>query len=590
MKYTKLRLVCCVTVLLFISSGLFAVTFNDDPELLSLYAKGERLMKEGAFYDAANLFEELAARFPNSPNLDLVLFQRAKANYYDLAFSEAIAGFKYYIGSYPDAAEAPYAYFFLGNAYYRNDQVRLAIDAYSSALQFSQEQKLDDLVITSLKSAFANAGVLSLTEADFSNISGTKRCRVLTLLADEYVTRADIKKAERLLSICGETVDPDVAGNINTGSGNKPFEIAVVVPFSGELEPFGQMIYNGAVIASEQYRAETGKQIVLTPYDTKGDPIEAARIISNLAEGVTTDLVIGPLTSEEASVASAILHKTALPMIAPAATEAGLTRLSTSAFQLAPNIELEGITLAEYAVHYLNADSAVIISSTVTEDIRMSRAFARRFKMLGGTVAAIQYYRSRDKDFGMYIRDLKRMIIGGEQDSTFYITPDGDTLDWDVLPVDVDCIFMPGNPTQLRQLVPQVNFYNVSGFFLGSDGWGDNAVYRMGDNVTKNAVFASPFLESKRSDAYLQLAADYDSRYGEQPQRLATLGYDAVQLATNALHEGPQTRESLIDKLSRVTSYNGASGMISFGEFRENIEMPLYQIQNEQAAPVTTVQ
>ena len=95
-----------------------------------------------------------------------------------------------------------------------------------------------------------------------------------------------------------------------------------------------------------------------------------------------------------------------------AATEAGLTRLSESSFQLSPNVELQGVVMAEYAVFQLGADSAAILTSTASEHLRMARAFADRFTELGGTMVAVQYYRSRDKDFGPIVRDIKGMILG----------------------------------------------------------------------------------------------------------------------------------------------------------------------------------
>ncbi|HKK21019.1 MAG TPA: penicillin-binding protein activator, partial [candidate division Zixibacteria bacterium] len=365
-----------------------------------------------------------------------------------------------------------------------------------------------------------------------------------------------------------------------------PLDIAMVLPLSGDLRSFGQEIYNGAVIGAQMYRDESGKEVNLETYDTQGDPIEAARIISELSKSVSTDAAIGPLTSEEAAVASATLACGTLPMVAPAATQAGLTSLSSTSFQMSPNIDLEAITLAEYAFNRLHADTAAVISSTSTDDIRMTRAFSDRFEALGGTVIAVEYYSVRDKDFGTYIRDIKGMILGATKDSTFYINADGDTLDVDVIPARIDCLFMPGNSRQLRQLIPQVNFYNLSGQYLGSDGWADDMIYRLGDDVTKQAVFASPFIEGENSEEYLKFSAAFDSRYGGQPQRLAALGYDAMRLVAQAAAAGGNGRDNIVAQLRKISNYAGASGVISFGENRENIEMPLYRIESAKPVPL----
>jgi branched-chain amino acid transport system substrate-binding protein len=217
----------------------------------------------------------------------------------------------------------------------------------------------------------------------------------------------------------------------------------------------------------------------------------------------------------------------------------------------------------------------------------MTRAFSDRFEALGGTVLAVEYYSVRDKDFGTYIRDIKGLILGATKDSTFYINADGDTLDVDVIPARIDCLFMPGNSRQLRQLIPQVNFYNLSGQYLGSDGWADDMIYRLGDDVTKQAVFASPFIEGENSEEYLKFSAAYDSRYGGQPQRLAALGYDAMRLVAQAAAAGGNGRDNIVARLRQISNYAGASGVISFGENRENIEMPLYRIETAKPVPLT---
>ncbi|RKX24932.1 MAG: hypothetical protein DRP45_07120, partial [Candidatus Zixiibacteriota bacterium] len=322
-------------------------------------------------------------------------------------------------------------------------------------------------------------------------------------------------------------------------------------------------------------------EIKLSPFDTKGDPINAARIVKELINS-SVDAVIGPLTSEEAAVTSATLSCGTLPIIAPAATQSGLTLLSESAFQLSPNVELQGIRMAEYATLNLQADSAAVITPTGTDDLRMTRAFTDRFVELGGTILAIQYYRTRDKDFGDHIQSIKAQLLGVHPDSMFFIDERGDTLDADGIPCVVDCMFLPGRPGQLRQLLPQINFYNLNAAYLGSDGWGDDAIYRLGDNITKGAVFPSPFLQQQTSEEYLRFAAAYDLRYGKQPQRLACLGYDAARIISMAARAGATTREELVLRLSGITQYQGAAATLTFGEYRENTELPLYRISDGQ--------
>lgn len=587
---TGRNIIAASLCLLMLLAGVSAAEIIDDsPEVISLYEKGKRLLREKDWFGAVDVFKELEARFPGSPNSDLFVFNRGKAKYHLADYSEAVAAFNYFISRFPNSAYLAHAYFFLGSSHYLKGDVNRAVQTHLKAFELSNDRELDELLTASLLGAFRNAASVNLTDADFRRLSEDKACALARPLSRIHLERGEMSRAASMLAVCGEHLD--VSGvAVPDAVGASDLEIAVVLPLSGELQSYGEEIYNGAVIAVDLFRRETGRDVSVLPYDTRGDPIEAARIIGDLSRSSSTDAVIGPLTSEEAAVSSAALNCASLPLIAPAATQAGLTRLSSTTFQLAPNIDLEGIAMAQYAVRELGADSVAIISSTAADHLRMTRAFAGHFESLGGTVVAYEYYRSRDKDFGAYIRDIKAILLGQPADSTYFINADGDTLDADIVPAFIDCIFLPGDAGQLRQLLPQIHFYNLNGAYLGSDGWGDPEVYKLGDNITKGAVFSSPFLEGRQSEQYLKLATTYDKRYASRPQRLAALGFDAASLIAAASVGAGATRDDILNRLQPVSGYEGASGRISFGEYRENIEMPIYRIEGERAIELSSGQ
>ncbi len=573
-----------LTILVAVGSSI-AGSSGDPAEAVSLLAKGKRLLREGNWYHAAKTFEELAGRYPNSENLDQFVFYRAKAKYYSGEFSEAIAGFTYFLSRFGDSQEAAYAHFFLANAYYRHGDISLAARNYLEAYRLTDDEQLTDMAAASLAAAFKKASSISIGKADFAALPIKKRCSLSRVLADILADRGQAAAAEELRFSCGGSTDrADILQGRSSNRKNE-LEIAMVLPFSGELHFFGEDIYDGAAVAAELYRSKETGNLKLAPYDTKGDPINAARIIGEVSESEAS-AAIGPLSSEATSVVSARLSCESLPLLIPAATQAGLTRLSGTSFQLSPNIELQGVKMAEYAVDNLQANSAAVITSTSTEHLQMAKAFSQRFQQLGGTVVAEEHYRSRDKDFGPYIKDIKAILLGKHPDSIFFVNEDGDTLDPDGIPAHVDCLFLPGNPRQIRLLLPQITFYNLNGSYLGSDGWGDETVLKLGDDITKGAVFPSPFLRGASSEEYVRFAAAYDARFGHRPNRLSALGYDAVQLLIAATSSGTWSRKMLSEELKKVRDYHGASGEITFGVNRENIEMPLFHILSEEAVPL----
>ncbi len=565
-----------------LTAEISADNIDDQPEVVTLYNKGKRLLREGNWLDAARLFEELAGRFPESPNLDLFIINRAKADYYFGNHNKALAGFNNFLARCAKSPYTPHVYFFMGNIYYMRGDIDKAVSNYIRSYGLAEDSRLMNLLHEALEGAVRNAGSVMLHPDDFENLPVDKKCKLIKHLAPVLNDRQEYIIARDLLEHCGEKTDLATGGTYQAHLMSDILEVALVLPLSGELQSFGEDIYNGAVIAADFYRQETGRKIKLSSFDTKGDPIGAARIVRNLANSAI-DVIIGPLTSEEAAVASATLNCSNLPLVAPAATQAGLTYLNETSFQLSPNIELQGVQMADYAVLHLKADSAAVIAPTSTDEMRIVKAFTERFEQLGGKIIAVEYYRPRDKDFGTYIKDIKAMLLKKYPDSTFFINERGDTLDADGLPVYIDCLFLPGNASQLRLLLAQINFYNLNAAYLGTDGWGENEIYRLGDDITKGAVFPSPFIPAQSSDETLKFSGAYDTRYGKQPPRLAALGYDALRVVTRAAVKAGANRDNLVRELAQVKDYAGVAGRVTFGENRENIAMPVFKVEGGQA-------
>jgi branched-chain amino acid transport system substrate-binding protein len=584
-----LRLILRTMPALFLTvivTGQAAGDAGDTRPMASLAARGKRLMHEGAWLEASRTFGQLISAYPDSRDIDAYVFNHAKAEYYLGSYGEAIADFEQFTTRFPASASIAHARFFLGNAYYQQGDVSRAVRSYIDAYAVSADPRLTELLETSISTAIVNAPSVRLGKADFEELAESKRCALVKSVVDALLDKNRMTPARQLAGFCSQKLDFGGRLEYTPGKTKDRFEVAMVLPFSGEMHTFGEEIQEGAVVAADLCRRRMGLDMRLTTYDTRGDPIDAARIIGELA-GSNADLAIGPLTSDEAAVAAAVLACKDLPLLIPAATDAGLTALSSTTFQLSPNIELQGLVMADYAIRRLKADSAVIITSTHPDHLRMAQAFADRFKERGGTIVATEYYRTRDKDFGPYLLDIKGIILRTQADSTNYENENGDTVRFDAVPVAMDCFFLPGSSDQLRLLLEQMNFYGISGAYLGTDGWGERDVFRLGDDITRGAVFPSPFLTGARCTDYAEFAAAFEKRYGCRPQRLSNLGYDAVKLAAAAITAGGVTRESFADKLRKITGYVGASGAISFGAHRENIELPLYRIENNQAVLIT---
>ena len=298
-----------------------AEDLDDAPEVVSEYAKGKRYLREGNWLEAARTFERLAGRFPDSKNLDLFTFNRARAEFHFGEFAKAQAGFSNFVSRFPQSPFVPHAKYFLANIRYVKGQLNRAVAGYIEVYGLSNDSRLSDLTRDALVTAIENAETVKLSPADFSNLPEARKCSLIEPVVEALIRRQALESARDLSALCdGSVVVPGTESGPSESIGQN-LELAVVLPLSGEMQTFGEDIYNGAIIAAETYRQETGQNLKLTPYDTKGDPVNAARIVKELVN-TSADAVIGPLTSEESAVSSAVLNCAYIPMIAPAATQA----------------------------------------------------------------------------------------------------------------------------------------------------------------------------------------------------------------------------------------------------------------------------
>jgi branched-chain amino acid transport system substrate-binding protein len=216
----------------------------------------------------------------------------------------------------------------------------------------------------------------------------------------------------------------------------------------------------------------------------------------------------------------------------------------------------------------------------------MAQAFAEEATRLGGTIVAVEEFRVGETDFGPYIRDLKNSLLKAASDSTVYLSLNGDTLSVDEVPVSIDGIFLPANEDELYLLLPQLNFYQVRTTFLGTDTWDSDRVLKLGEGVLGRGVFFSGKAAMRQSPVFGRFASLFSAKYGSDPDYLAALGYDAVNLAAAAFRQGKINPGFAADFLATVKGYEGASGRITFGRGRSNLDLPLFTFQAGRVIPV----
>ncbi|MCX6826045.1 MAG: penicillin-binding protein activator [candidate division Zixibacteria bacterium] len=567
---SKFAIICCLG--LFLSPA--AKVYGDE----ALFNQGRRFLNSGRYSEARRIFIDLCSTNADPQLAPRYQFYKAKAAYYANFFTESLNDFNQLIDNAPQSGYIPYAYFFAGNIQYRLRHTGAAIEAYLGSYKLSSNRLLDEIVLKSIESIAADPQSDVLRNISISTIPDKKKCDLVLAVGRGLMEQKKFQSVHSLLAYCSG-IEADRMKIEADRLLKEQVAIGIILPLSGELQKYGEALLDGAMLMIDKYNREAGYKLTPIVYDTKGESVEAARIVRRLAsDGMAA--IIGPLTSEETAVVSAALSCTDVPLIIPTASQGGLTDLSSTSFQMQPTLDFQGARIAEYAIKKLKYDTAAIITPTTADNLRMAEAFRERFKELGGTIIGIEYFRPRETDFGSLILDLKSLANKNLSDSLTYINENGDTVETREVPVKLECLYVPADAEQLQLLLPQINFYNLQTIYLGGEGWSNKEIYELGKEITKACYFTSGRVGGDTGTIlYRRFASDFNGAYGRAPGNLEALGYDAATLICNALRIGKYSRQEITHYLSGIIDYKGLAGQISFGVNRENILMPIYTIE-----------
>lgn len=536
-------------------------------------------MREKDYPGAIDAYAELVKGFRNSEYRDIYEYGLARAFYHLGDFSEAERSISTFPTVHPNSYLLPYAYQLLANCQYRRGQLESSFRNYIRAYRLAGDERLRNLSRRSLLAA-VEAGFFPADSA-LADVPDDIVCEVKSRMVFLMKDVWGAQRVDSFMAGCSqklykqEEIPRPQQGQLSVG---------VMLPLSGPYGKYGQLILDGILLAAEELQKRRIPLDILT-YDTRADNVTAARQGIILADA-GVDMIIGPLLSNVAATAAAALSGKGVPQMVPAASQAGFTDLSNNCFQMTPSVTTIGRGMAQYAVKNRGMTTLAVISPTSVDELTMAESFIREAEKLGARILAFERFRPGETDFGPYIKDLKEAVMGPIDDSTFFVTLDGDTLRPGEVAVSFDGLFIPATEQQLFLLLPQLDFYRIQTSYLGTSEWQAAKVRKLGESVLRDAVFYSTRSAMTNSLKYDEFSSAYNLKYGEEPDRLAALGYDAVYIASEAYEQGGRGPGDIKEYLHSIEHFERAAGKITFGTNRSNLELPLFTYQDGKITPI----
>ena len=300
--------------------------------------------------------------------------------------------------------------------------------------------------------------------------------------------------------------------------------VALLVPLTGPNAAVGQSIANAATMALLDTDA---RNLRITNYDTGINAGAAA----NKAVTDGNELILGPLLAQDIPEVAAAARPVDVPVIS---FSNDVSAASRDVFIMG-TVPAESVdrTLRYAAAHGVRNYAALVPRGEYGQ--RASAALLASARRAGGAVAAMEPY---DRSNTSVASAARRLSDKGGFDA--------------VMIVDGGRIASLAAP-QLRRAAgggPRL---------LGTELWS-------GDG----AIAASPALRgawfSALSDTrFRQFSASYKSRFGAQPYRLATMGYDAVLLTLRVARDWRPGAPFPLRQLVDPNGFLGLDGAFRFG-------------------------
>ena len=299
--------------------------------------------------------------------------------------------------------------------------------------------------------------------------------------------------------------------------------VALLVPLSGPNGAVGQSIANASTMALLDTNAAN---LRITTYDTAGGvPAAAAKAI---ADG--NRLILGPLASEDIIAVAATARPARVPVISYASSSLSTAR---DIFIMG---NIAGQSIAR-SVAYAKAHGATRFAALIpTGDYGRLAASALQsaVRQSGGTMAAVETYDRANTSVASAVRRLREK--GG-----------------------YDAVLIADGARIAAQAAPLIKAGGATPRIIGTELWsGEAAVGSV--PALRGAIFAAV-----ADTRFRQFAESYKTRFGAQPYRLATLGYDSVLLTLRVARDWRPGTSFPTARLADTGGFLGLDGPFRFG-------------------------
>jgi branched-chain amino acid transport system substrate-binding protein len=320
---------------------------------------------------------------------------------------------------------------------------------------------------------------------------------------------------------------------------------------TGSDATFGISTHRGIVQAIDEINEAggiQGRKIELITLDDQGKASEAVLAINKLIYQERVQAVLGEVASSLSIAMAPIAQKSKIPMISPSSINSKVTRQGDYIFRVCFVDSFQSHVMAKFALEHLQAKKAAVLRDVKSDYSQDSaKIFIDLFKKGGGQIVIDQSYSAGEIDFKSQLTAIRS--------------------------ANPDVILVPGYYTEIGLIARQTRELGIQAPLVGGDGWDSPRLTEIGGSALKGSYFVSHFAKDDASPHIQTFIQKYKSSFGEVPDGLAALGYDAAMVLADALKRTKSLSSiELREAIAGTQNYTGVTGKITINSERNAIK------------------
>ncbi|HEX3599544.1 MAG TPA: ABC transporter substrate-binding protein [Lacipirellulaceae bacterium] len=320
---------------------------------------------------------------------------------------------------------------------------------------------------------------------------------------------------------------------------------------TGSEATFGRSTDNGITLAVDEINAAggiDGKKVRVITYDDKGDAREAGTAVTRLVTSDHVVAVLGEVASSLSLVAAPVCQQNHVPMVSPSSTNPKVTKIGDMIFRVCFIDPFQGLVCAKFARENLKATRAAILyDQTGAYSVGLNEEFAKGFVKLSGQIVSRETYQAGDQDFSAQLIAIRASRP--------------------------DVIFVPGYYTDIGNIAIQARRLGIKVPLLGGDGWDSDKLGEIGGKSIDGSYYSNHYSHQDPNPLVQDFIRKYKERFGNTPDGLAALGYDAARVLCEAIGRARSVSGAdIAAELAKTQNFNGVTGKISIDKDRNAVK------------------